>query len=230
MVSMRNNLALCGALAMSVSGVAVGAITTLVGGASAGGSVSSLVFPWSDQYSGGGYILSSYDGSAERSGASARSGVQTSSTYEPWYQGGWPPVYRSFSGSGSASAGVSGPNGASAAAGSSVDLSFDSDYIFGISFKTTGIGRITIVGPGNMTYADCTGNNEIIGFLPAGHYTLAARADAAATAPYAYGEYWPSVYPNSIGQQGSFAFTVPAPGGIAIAGLGLAWVSRRRRT
>lgn len=230
MVRACDKLAWCGALVLSVCGTAIGAITVTGGDAGAGGQVSSYLFPWSDEYYppyGGLYV--SYDGSAGRAGASAWSGVATSSTPDPGHPGEWPWVCGTFSGSGYASAGVNAPNGASATAGSHVTLSFDADYIFGISFKTTGIGHVALTGPGNVVYAECTGNNEITGFLPAGHYSLSAWVDASVAAVHYGPDTWPAGWPSSVSAAGTYSFTVPGSGSIAVFGVaGLIAVRRRR--
>lgn len=229
MLRMQSGIVLCGVMMMSLSGVASGAIRNLVGGAGIGGRADSLEFPWMDSYSLHGPEYSSFNMSALVAGAWANSAVSTTSTPDPDYLTDWPLVCGSFTGVGSSSANVSASNGAAATAGASVNLSFDSDGIFGMSFKSTGTGRITIAGSNGYVYADCFGNNEIIGFLPPGRYTVTASTNSAVSAPYASGEYWPWGYPSSASEQGSFEFTVPTPGGIVIAALGVVWASRRRR-
>lgn len=218
-----------GVLMVAACGAASAAIRNISGGAGIGGRADSLVFPWMDAYSSHGPEYFSASAFASVNGASANSEVRTSSTPDPDHLLEWSAVCGTFSGSGSASAGVAAPNGGMANAGAYVNLNFDSDGVFGISFKTTGVGRLTIVGAGGVTYADCGGDNEIIGFLPSGRYTLSAVVNAAVVAPYASGEYWPPGYPSGLGEGGSFQFTVPAPGWIAVAGICLLPTARRSR-
>lgn len=229
MVSARDKLVWCGALAFLVCGAARGAIT--VGGeGGAGGRANSFVFPWSDEFmSRVGDLYVSYDGSAAVSGAAAWAGVVTSSTADPAHTHEWPWVCRTFYGSGYASVGVNAPDGASANAGSHVNLVFESDYTFGISFKTTGVGRITLMGPGDLVVADCEGNNEIIGFLPAGRYSLEARANVSVTALQHGSEVWPLGEPGSVDAAGTYTFTVPGSGGVWPLALAALWGARRRR-
>jgi hypothetical protein len=208
---------LCLSLAASVCPFATGAITVL-GSSVMSGRANSLVFPFAAEYFGGGSLYESVWKNAEVAGASARSSVVTDSVPDPAHAG-WPGVCGSFHGVGDAFASVSRPSGSSAQASARVGLAFTSDGIFGITFKTAGLGMIELRGPDGAVVATCSGNNEIIGFLNPGSYMLIAEVivdvDLSASLE------------DHVSESGAFEFTVPEPASLAVLGVLLA-VRRRR--